>query len=755
MVLLKTPAFKPHLRIVPIANEGVLALTEGAASLRRGAHLARICSLIDGQRRAEEIVEAVLEEMNPALAWSVLMDLESSGWIEESAAASDRSSASFWLSMGVDPQQAEESLGAGEVRIFSASAGMAERFGSALRQFGIRSWTSHSIEASPATEAGGAQLGLDVVLADDYLSDALPDFAQFARAGERRWLLLRPFGTSLWVGPLFSPGEAPCLDCLRLRLTCHRPSHVFASLHDPDGGTAEPLGSLAGTEDVACLMAAMEVAKVFSGCPSALSGVVKTIDLRDLSSRTHEIVPYPACKVCAPAPADAPDPIEIRPLPIRFTEGGYRSTGPEETVRTHRSLISPIGGVVGELIPQTHTSAIGYMYVATDSRPRMERPGRMNALRYRFRHSSVGKGRSEAQAKASALCEALERYSTMRHGTEIASLHAYNDIRDDAIHPNAVMGYSDHQYETRHQAGTGGFNTYRNVPEPLDPDEVIEWTPVWSLTEGRHRFLPTELLYFCPPRKRPFALGDSNGCAAGNSLEEAILQGFLELAERDAVSVWWYNRLVRPAVDLGSFGDGWLLDLARHYRALGRELALIDLTNDLGIPVIAAISHRTSGDQERIAFGLGCHLDPAVAVERAVTEVVQMLDVDLSRDDAAIREFAGGWMEWATRADHAHLVPDRTAPPRRLEDFQRAQFDDLRACVEHCQNVVESRGMQMLVLDLTRQDARLPVARVIVPGLRHFWPRFAPGRLFDVPLALGLRTAVTPESELNDIPFVF
>ena len=45
--------------------------------------------------------------------------------------------------------------------------------------------------------------------------------------------------------------------------------------------------------------------------------------------------------------------------------------------------------------------------------------------------------------------------------------------------------------------------------------------------------------------------------------------------------------------------------------------------------------------------------------------------------------------------------------------------------------------MEMLVLDQTRPDIGLPVVKVIVPGMRQFWARFAPGRLFDVPVALG------------------
>jgi oxazoline/thiazoline synthase len=29
------------------------------------------------------------------------------------------------------------------------------------------------------------------------------------------------------------------------------------------------------------------------------------------------------------------------------------------------------------------------------------------------------------------------------------------------------------------------------------------------------------------------------------------------------------------------------------------------------------------------------------------------------------------------------------------------------------------------------------VVKVVVPGLRSFWARFAPGRLYDVPVRLG------------------
>jgi ribosomal protein S12 methylthiotransferase accessory factor len=60
--------------------------------------------------------------------------------------------------------------------------------------------------------------------------------------------------------------------------------------------------------------------------------------------------------------------------------------------------------------------------------------------------------------------------------------------------------------------------------------------------------------------------------------------------------------------------------------------------------------------------------------------------------------------------------------------------------------------METLVLDQTRPDIDLPVVRVVVPGLRPFWSRFAPGRLFDVPVRLGRLDEPTPYDRLNPFP---
>jgi oxazoline/thiazoline synthase len=281
---------------------------------------------------------------------------------------------------------------------------------------------------------------------------------------------------------------------------------------------------------------------------------------------------------------------------------------------------------------------------------------------------------------------------------------------------------------------------------------------VWSLTRREVRYLPTAYCYYDYPlpNEQTYCVACSNGCAAGNTLEEAILQGFLELVERDAVALWWYNRVRRPGTDLDSFGEPYLDRLRVFLKQHGRDFWVLDLTTDLGIPVFAAVTRRTDGPLEQIMPGFGAHLDPKVALLRAVTEMNQMLSSPLlglpekGADKEPIDPETAKWLQTATTANQPYVLPAE-GPGRDAASYQQLCTDDVAEDVRACQTLVERAGMEMLVLDQTRPEVGLPVAKVIVPGLRHFWSRLAPGRLYDVPVQLGWLPRPRTEEEMNPI----
>jgi oxazoline/thiazoline synthase len=65
---------------------------------------------------------------------------------------------------------------------------------------------------------------------------------------------------------------------------------------------------------------------------------------------------------------------------------------------------------------------------------------------------------------------------------------------------------------------------------------------------------------------------------------------------------------------------------------------------------------------------------------------------------------------------------------------------------------VETAGMEVLLLDQTRPSVGVPVVRMVVPGLRSMRPRFAPGRLLDVPVGLGRLSSAPRPDALNPVP---
>jgi ribosomal protein S12 methylthiotransferase accessory factor len=264
----------------------------------------------------------------------------------------------------------------------------------------------------------------------------------------------------------------------------------------------------------------------------------------------------------------------------------------------------------------------------------------------------------------------------------------------------------------------------------------------------RFKYLPTSLLYFF--YQGPGAINtDSNGCAAGNTLEEAIVQGFLELVERDAYAIWWYNRLQRAQIDFNHFNDSYIRDLQTQLADAGRKLWVLDVTSDLGIPTFVAILHWMQNSQENIEFGSGAHFDARIALLRALTELNQFLSIGLMGGGSGEKSSLDGVTPLRLE-DHPFLVP-ASAPAAQWDCDEKFAYLGTREQVIACMQVTQSKDLDFLVLDQTRPDVGVPVVRVVVPGLRHFYRRFAPGRLYDVPVKLGLRAQPLAESELNPL----
>ena len=745
-----TIAFAPHFDVRTVDERRILLLSEERSVLLTGKLYVAIAPYLDGSRTRDEIVAALRSTTTAPLdrielAMSTLLTKKYATPVAPGVPAPR---AAFWTELAVDPASAEHRVGQTRVAVRAlgrgpGADGLAGHLAAALAEAGF------PLAADPAGT------DLTVVLVDDYLDPQLDAINREMRQARRRWLPLKPTGRVAWLGPIFHPEIGPCWACLAKRIGENRPGETRTA--DGEPVPRLPRSEFPAGRGIALSLAALELARAAAGVTDAvLAGShVLTFDLKSLAVTRHVVHRQTVCPVCG---VQVAMPAEGRPLLLEprrklpNADGGSRTCPPEDVLARLEPHVSLLTGLIAGLA--NFSPAEGLPVYGTRQISPVAVGPRENRLIGRPEYA-VGKGMTEIQAKVSCLAEAVERYSTGWQGLEPRRRATLAELGQAAVHPDDLMNYSNRQYAARAtwNPSNNGFNW---VGAPFLPERAIDWTPMWSLSHDRVRWVPTLFCYY-HYRGEPdheFYRAESNGCAAGSTLEEAILQGFMELVERDSCALWWYNRVQPPAIDLASFDDPFFRRAEAFLRGQGRNLYAVDLTSDLGIPVVVALSHDASGG--KIMCGLGAHLNARVAASRAVAELNQMLVVEMTErpeprgtdDEQALAR----WLREATIENQPYVVP---APGRRLTvaDYPTLETDDLLGDIKQCVAAVQRCGLEMLVLDTTRAEVGFPTVRVTVPGLRHFWARFGPGRLYDVPVALGWLDRPLDETELNPIPF--
>ncbi len=734
----EVPQFAPNFTVYELPPDVLCLYSEDRKFLLHGKlYCALAASIAEGEKSFRELVRELEQDFPSEEIHEAITGMIGRRYLVTRSSSSNGTVAAYWASLGLPPETAERNLQQCRVRVRSIDVQGESELSEALSELGV-----HLVKRSP---------GMTVTLVNDYLDERLADLNRRHLSDGTPWVLVQPSGIYPLVGPVLSPGKGACWVCLADRMQRNREVRAMLDRSQARCLTVSPLAQhTLGQSGIQ--LAAVEIAKaIATGFRTDLSRHIVSLDLSGAAIVKHYVAARPQCPACGSAglhdPDRAPTPIELaaggRPV---MTSGGYRTVSSRETVTRFRKHVSPLTGVVSRLDRVEMDLLLNNSFYAKHN---FSAPAKtVNELKAGLAGYSFGKGSTSEQGEASALMEAIERYSGVFQGDEIRVTRRFADFpKGDAIPPNDVLLFSDTQYE-RGVAPIPGPDDEPLSPTLFDRSAEMEWSPVWSLRDKCFRYIPTALLYFYYRGSASFN-ADSNGCAAGNTREEAIVQGFLELVERDAYAIWWYNKLQRPAVDLGSFDDSYVRDLQIQLAETGKRLWVLDITSDLGIPSFVAVAHWMRDGSEYIEFGSGSHFDARIAMLRTLTELNQFMSMIEMGGDSRLQWSLDGMVPLRL-ADYPYLSPSKSPAVKWGADTKFGHLEtneQVTACVQ----LAGQQGLDFLVLDQTRPDIEAPVVRVIVPGLRHFYRRFAPGRLYDVPVKLGWLDRAIKEDELNPI----
>lgn len=576
-----------------------------------------------------------------------------------------------------------------------------------------------------------------IVITDSYLR---PELTTAPTEGGP-WLLVKVGEGSVWVSPVFTEGRAPCWSCVRSRIIARDDKLALLLYGGYRQVTLTPSKSLTtgtfGREWVVAVAAQIE--RQLTGRRDALpSGCLVRIT-RAAGVSVHPVAPSSTCVECGRSATARGGGA----APSRTPRPASRKGELWHTVRTRLGpLLDPVTGVVSDLhiYPATPDNGVA-VAIASYANPS---PGKLAPVRVSAPSGSLighpavtrfafGGGIRADDARARAALEAVERYCTSAQGDESNCDASLADLGDSAFHPNDLMCFDTSQLARQRPATRTPGELHAPLPYPEDVS--LRWCTVVSLT-GVERLLPVACCYRVPEADpdSAYCVYESNGSAVAFSMDNAIVSGFLEVVERDAVAIWWYNKVARPLVDIQSFGDDFFADVADRQRAAGSRLSVFDVTSDLGIPTFVAMSVRQPEDIPR--FGFGAHFNARSALRSALVELGQAIRFHTQES----RKWAG--FDWSGQS---HLTaPD--GPLRRAEHYRKAEETPT---VRECAAAAAAVRAEVFVRDCTRTDIGLPCVKVVVPGLRGIGPRFGPGRLFDVPVRMGWRVEPPARPELN------
>lgn len=315
-----------------------------------------------------------------------------------------------------------------------------------------------------------------------------------------------------------------------------------------------------------------------------------------------------------------------------------------------------------------------------------------------------GKGATPEQAKASAVMEAMERYSAEQRESDEVAYGTMQQMRDsgmpfvepaDLILPARVMGMVE--------------------------SAEIAWVECYDILRGEEVWVPACAVFYpyYPDGDLQLFRFHTNGIAAGNTIEEAILHAIFEVIERDAWSIAESFNRTKADIIIDD-DDSVPARLLRNFRDAGIEIRLKDLTTDVGVTTIGASSDdvRTK-DPEMLDIGVGTHLNPEIAAIRALTEVAQSrtthkhglkVNAELQK---RTREMGYERVKEANALWYADSKASEKLSSMKDEATEYV-LDDIEVVLG---KLMDAGFDRVIIADLTRPEIGVPTVRTIIPGM--------------------------------------
>lgn len=307
----------------------------------------------------------------------------------------------------------------------------------------------------------------------------------------------------------------------------------------------------------------------------------------------------------------------------------YKSCAPEQTIHKIKSIISN----------KLHLDLIERTFKERNTLFHSCRLVINNEWISALNVGTNGKGMSENYSRASAHGELMERiqngvlfnfidFGTKYFAKEYAGTYPY--FCNSITQQNVVLPFRYAHDEVYSEDNTVLKEAIDNYVQSYDNEELYRlskdkehyYVPYYDVFNKTLVNLPIDII---------FNNISTSGMCAGNTPEEALVQGFSEVLERFVIRKIYFENITFPKIPHSCFeGTEILKRIMILEETEGYSISIMDCSCGMGIPAIGVIIRNK--ENTKYQFHIGVDPSPITALERCLTELFQGRTAILFKD---------------------------------------------------------------------------------------------------------------------------
>jgi len=385
-----------------------------------------------------------------------------------------------------------------------------------------------------------------------------------------------------------------------------------------------------------------------------------------------------------------------------YTFGQDKACNPKETIKTVLNRLNKLVSSKGVNSEREKTKNLfGHLIIS-----RIDHFDRLGIPAYICQvdsslgiNDSCGKGVTLEQAKASALMELVERYNCdwfIKEKNHFI-IDSYDNLKEDALAPLSMLSPLSSVYQTNKI-----LKDIKRMPLP--------WTESFSLTHNKPILFPLHWFYL---------IYGTTGLAAGNTIEEAILQAIGEIVERHNISRVIEGKVITPNIDISSIEHFIARRLIKKFFDAGIKLFIKDFSLELGIPTIGILAYDPNPPSKtvRIYNVAGTHLNRDFALIRALIELAQHRAQIIFREN---KKMSGGptycFPHFETLKEASYLIKNKKNIP--FNEIPTYRHKDFSMEIERAVGLIKQHNLEVIATETTHPELQLPSVIVTIPEAR-------------------------------------